>query len=224
MLRAVRRGVRDFSVPAPRVVVRPVLWLFLACRVLYSFVVRVFICEPLFKAHCKSYGRRFRADRHLHWVMGAGDIVLGDDVWLDGKSTITFAARFTDRPLLEIGDGTSIGDDCLFTVGRRISIGRRCLLSGGILVMDSNGHSADPRERLEGLPPANDDVRPVTIGDGVWIGKQCIIFPGVRIGEGSVVSAGSVVRGHVPPFSVVAGNPAKVMFRLKKPVEGGASS
>ena len=54
------------------------------------------------------------------------------------------------------------------------------------------------------------------IPDGVWIGRHCIIFPGVKIGENSVISAGSVVRTHVPSYSVVAGNPAKVMFRLKK--------
>ena len=90
--------------------------------------------------------------------------------------------------------------------------------------MDSSGHSADPYERLSGQPPHSDEVRPVSIGDLVWIGRQCIIFPGVRIGEGSVISAGSVVRSHVPPYSVVAGNPAKVMFRLKRPQEGGSES
>jgi acetyltransferase-like isoleucine patch superfamily enzyme len=65
--------------------------------------------------------------------------------------------------------------------------------------------------------PDPEDIRPVIIRDNVWIGKRCIIFPGVRIGEGSVISAGSVVRSHVPAYSVVAGNPAKVMFRLKSP-------
>jgi acetyltransferase-like isoleucine patch superfamily enzyme len=83
--------------------------------------------------------------------------------------------------------------------------------------MDSNGHPVDPRLRWAGEPPAPEDVRPVVIADGVWVGRQCIIFPGVKVGEGSVISAGSVVRTHVPPYSVVAGNPAKVMFRLKRP-------
>jgi acetyltransferase-like isoleucine patch superfamily enzyme len=216
-LRRLRRQFIAFRVPAPRLIAKPVLAAFLALRGVYAFVVRVFICEPLFKAHCKSYGRRLRTDCHLHWVSGPGDIIVGDDVQLDGKITFTFARRFADRPTLEIGDGTGIGHDCEFTVGRRISVGRKCILSGGILIMDSNGHRADPQERLGGRPPDDEDVRPVAIGDNVWIGKKCIIFPGVRIGEGSVISAGSVVRGHVPPFSVVAGNPAKVMFRLKKP-------
>jgi acetyltransferase-like isoleucine patch superfamily enzyme len=83
--------------------------------------------------------------------------------------------------------------------------------------MDSNGHDTDPALRWRHEAPRAEDVRPVIIRDNVWIGRNCIIFPGVKIGEGSVISAGSVVRSHVPPYAVVAGNPAKVMFRLKKP-------
>jgi acetyltransferase-like isoleucine patch superfamily enzyme len=64
----------------------------------------------------------------------------------------------------------------------------------------------------------------VTIGDDVWIGKDCIIFPGVRIGDCAIVSAGSVVRRHVPPYAVVAGNPAQVIFKLPRPGQGEADS
>jgi acetyltransferase-like isoleucine patch superfamily enzyme len=142
---------------------------------------------------------------------------LGDNVMVDGKCSISFAARFSDHPTLQIGDNTGIGHGCSFTIGKLISIGRNCNLSGDIDIMDSNGHRTDPGSRWIYEPPAPDEIRPVVICDGVWIGKHCIIFPGVKIGEGSVISAGSVVRGHVPAYSVVAGNPAKVMFRLKKP-------
>jgi acetyltransferase-like isoleucine patch superfamily enzyme len=218
LLRQAYGALNSFSVPAPALFIKPILCMFLALRASYYFILRVFICEPLFKAYCKKYGRRLRTDCHLHWVQGKGDLIVGDDVWLDGKISITFAARFADHPLFEIGDNSRIGHNCDFRIGKRISIGRNCNLSGGILVMDSNGHPADPQPRWEGHGPEPDDVRPVVIRDGVWIGLRCIIFPGVRIGEGSVISAGSVVRTHVPPYSVVAGNPAKLVFRLKKPV------
>ncbi len=66
------------------------------------------------------------------------------------------------------------------------------------------------------MPP-----RAATIGDDVWIGKNCLVFPGVRIGNGAIVSAGSVVRKHVPPYAVVAGNPAQVVFRLPRPEGDG---
>jgi acetyltransferase-like isoleucine patch superfamily enzyme len=217
MVRWAYRAFYTFSVPAPKVVVKPLLWLFLSARSAYHFVLRVFVCEPIFKAYCTKYGRNLRTDCHLHWVAGKGDIIIGDNVWLDGAINIKFAARFSNHPTLEIGDHTGIGHGCSFTIGKRISIGRNCNLSGDTVIMDSNGHDTDPNARWAHEPPAPEDVRPVVIRDGVWIGVRCIIFPGVRIGEGSVIAAGSVVRTHVPSYSVVAGNPAKVMFRLKKP-------
>jgi len=217
LLRWGYRAVNRFSVPAPRIIVRPLLRFFLLIRRAYYFVVRVFFCEPLFKAYCTKYGRNLHTGCFLHWIAGKGDIVLGDNVTLDGKTTIVFAARFSDHPTLEIGDNSGIGHNCFFTVGKLISIGRNCILSGDISIMDSSGHDTDPVTRWAYKPPESEDVRPVVIRDGVWIGKHCLIFPGVKIGEGSVISAGSVVRSHVPPYSVVAGNPAKVMFRLKKP-------
>jgi acetyltransferase-like isoleucine patch superfamily enzyme len=222
-LRWAHRSINRFSVPAPRIVVRPLLWLFLLVRNAYYFAVRVFICEPLFKAYCAKYGRNLHTDCYLHWISGKGDIIIGDNVTLDGKSNIAFAARFSDQPTLQIGDNTGIGHGCSFTIGKLISIGRNCTLSGEITIMDSNGHDADPAARSARKPPKPEDIRPVIIRDEVWIGRQCLIFPGVKIGEGSVISAGSVVRTHVPPYSVVAGNPARVMFRLKKPDQSSQS-
>jgi acetyltransferase-like isoleucine patch superfamily enzyme len=217
LLRWTYRAINNFAVPAPRIVVKPLLWLFLLVRNSYYFAARVFICEPLFKAYCTKYGRNLHTDCHFHWVSGKGDIILGDNVTMDGKISIGFASRFSDHPTLQIGDNTGIGHGCIFTIGKLISIGSNCNLSGDITIMDSNAHRTDPVARLALEPPAPEEVRPVIIRDRVWIGRQCIIFPGVKIGEGSVISAGSIVRTHVPPYSVVAGNPAKVMFRLKKP-------
>ena len=82
---------------------------------------------------------------------------------------------------------------------------------------DSSGHPTDPAERLAGLPPSPDKVRPVTVGDNVWLGTNCFILPGTTIGEGSIVAAGAVVRGEVPPYTVVAGNPARVVAMLRRP-------
>ena len=145
--RLIRQGyaaLNSFSVPAPALFARPILRLFLTLRASYQFLVRVFICEPMFKAYCKKYGRHLHTDCHLHWIQGRGDIVIGDDVWVDGKISITFAARFADHPLFEIGDNSRIGHNCDFRIGKRISIGRNCNPSGNILIMDSNGHPASP--------------------------------------------------------------------------------
>jgi acetyltransferase-like isoleucine patch superfamily enzyme len=206
--------------PAPRIIVKPMLWTFLAIRSVYNFVMRVFICEPLFKAYCKQYGRGLHTDVFIHWVQGKGDIIIGDDVRIDGKCSFVFSSRYCERPILEIGDHTSMST-CSFAVGKRITIGRHCMIAGGTSLFDSNGHPADPEARLAGLPPQPEEVRPIEIGDNVWIGIRSTIYPGVRIGEGSIISANSVVRSNVRPYTVVAGNPARKIADLPQPARGG---
>lgn len=58
-------------------------------------------------------------------------------------------------------------------------------------------------------------AKPVRIGRNVWVTSQCIILPGVTIGDGSIIGAGSVVTKDVPPNCLVAGNPAKIIRQLR---------
>jgi acetyltransferase-like isoleucine patch superfamily enzyme len=209
VVRRTRRAFVQFSVPAPSLIVRPILAVFLALRATYYFIMRVFVCEPLFKAYCTRYGRNLRTGVFVHWVQGHGRIILGDDVIVDGKCSFTFGSRFTDSPTLTVGDGTGIGHGCAFTVAREIRMGRNVRVALNVRMFDSPGHPANPAARLAGLPAGEEDVRPIIIGDNVWIGSEAIIFPGVTIGEGAVVAAGAVVMSDVPPFTLVAGNPAR---------------
>jgi acetyltransferase-like isoleucine patch superfamily enzyme len=214
-VRAVYRALQRCGVPAPKPLVLPALWTFLAIRSLYYLGMRMFVCEPLFKAYCARHGKRLRTGVFVHWVEGAGDIVVGDDVWIDGKCSFTFAARFSERPTLVIGDGTGIGHNCSFTVAKQISIGRHCRIANDVWMFDSSGHPTDPEARLAGRPPAIEDVRPIRLGDNVWIGRGATIFPGVEIGDGSVVCAGAVVMSLVPSRTLVGGNPARALSVLK---------
>jgi acetyltransferase-like isoleucine patch superfamily enzyme len=224
-VRAYRRKVLGFEITPNKAVLEPLLYAYIVARNLREHGKRVLVCQPLFRAYCKECGPGLRTGDFVHWVQGDGDIVVGSNVWLDGKSSITFAARFADRPTLIIGDNTAIGHETDFIVGKRITIGKNVNISGASRIFDSSGHPSDPVARRNHEPPPPDSVRPVTIGDDVWIGKNCLVFPGVRIGEGSIISAGSVVRRHVPPYSVVAGNPAQVVLRLPKPgADGGPGS
>jgi acetyltransferase-like isoleucine patch superfamily enzyme len=196
-------------VPAPRLIVRPALRLAVAIRSLYYFMARVFVCEPLFKAYCREYGRNLHTGVFLHWVKGRGDIIAGDDVTFDGKCSITFAARYCDRPTLRVGDRSGLNHNVSLVIGREISIGSDCRIASNVAIFDVSGHPADPDDRRAGLPPSPEEVKPVRICDNVWVGRNAIIHPGVTIGEGSIVSAGAVVMSDVPPRSVVAGNPAR---------------
>jgi len=215
--RGVRRSVFRLSLPAPKVLVLPLLWVYLAARSTYHYLARLLVCEPLFKAQCTRYGRHVHTSAHLHWITGRGDIVLGDHVTFDGKSSIKFAARYADRPTLEVGSGTGFSTGCRLIVARRITVGRKCRIGWNVTIRDSNGHASDPVSREAGLPPPDDEVKPVRIGDNVWIGSGVVIGPGIEIGDGSIVSAQAVVLTNVPPYTIVAGNPARRIGTLQPP-------
>ena len=207
-LRRTRRAFLGFSVPVPHALARVLLACFLGCRTVFKFFIRVFICAPLFKAYCSSYGRRLTATR-VPWVQGHGRIVVGDDVRINGRIAITFTVRYSDTPVLEVGDGSSIGHNTSFVVGKRISIGKDCLIANDVIMFDAPGHPTNAPLRRVGAAAPPEAVKPVTISDNVWIGQRGIICPGVTVGEGAVVSAGSVVMTDVAPYTIVAGSPAR---------------
>lgn len=216
-LRAARGAGRGFTLPSPRWLVRPYLWLFLGARGTLFFLRRTLVAEPLFKAYCTRVGRGVTTGIHVPWVCGSGELVVGDRVHVSGKLSLHFAASFVARPRLEIGDHSDIGHDVRFVVGRGIRLGRHVQVAGGTTFRDSGGHPVDPARRQAGSAPDADDVRPVLVHDNVWIGSNVLVMPGTEIGEGAIVSAQSVVSGKVAPYTVVAGNPARRIASLPPP-------
>lgn len=101
--------------------------------------------------------------------------------------------------------------DCIMLDAGPINIGDNCLL-GPMTCIYTVSHDINPRKRAAGISYA----KPVTIGDNVWVGGNCIILPGVSIGNNAIIGAGSVVTKDVPENAVVAGNPAKVIRYLEK--------
>ena len=93
-----------------------------------------------------------------------------------------------------------------------ITIGKNCVLTGCTIL----GHDASTNFLL-GIERS--PVMPVIIGDNCFIGHQAIVLMGVTIGEGSIIGAGAVVTKSVPPGSVVAGNPARVISTVQDLVE-----
>jgi acetyltransferase-like isoleucine patch superfamily enzyme len=212
--RSAYQAVMHFHLPAPRVIVRPLLVVYLALRSAWYFVFRVFVCEPFFKASCARYGRNLTTGVYTPWILGGGDVIVGDDCNVVGKLHIVFANRYAERPTLRVGDRTGLGHNCQFTVAISITIGDDCHIAGGTRMFDTSGHPLDPVKRLAGLPAEESDVKPITIGNNVWIGAECVIFPGVNIGDNSVVATGSVVTGDVPASTFVAGFPARMVRRF----------
>jgi len=209
LLRRVVKGSRGISVPLPRFLAATLLAIVLSVRTGFYWLRRVLYAEPLFRGYLTACGDRFHTGIFLHWVMGRGIFVVGDDVTLDGKSSFLFASRYSAEPTLKIGSRTGIGHDCSFTIGRSITIGEDCRIANGVIMFDASGHAFESEPRRMGLPAADSSVKPILIQNNVWIGNRSVIFPGVTIGENSIVSAGSVVTSSVPPNSLMIGNPAR---------------
>lgn len=153
----------------------------------------------------------------------SGSIRIGNNVKIDSKNRgyhINMHSPtkiFADRPgaLVEIGDETCIHGSCLHA-HKLIRIGKRCLIAANCQLFDDSGHQAsfrdvENRRFSEGVPKA------IVVEDYVWIGANCIILPGTHIGYGSIIGAGSVVSGTIPPMVIAAGNPAVVIKKNASP-------
>lgn len=127
-------------------------------------------------------------------------LIVGDDYTLGYGSDIEVFAGAT----LEIkGKGaTNIGATII--CGEYISIGERVMMGRNVTIRDNNGNHYISRRGYK-------NTRPVIIGDKVWLCEGCTIMPGVKIGEGAIVGAKSVVFSNVPAHSIVSGNPAVVV-------------
>jgi acetyltransferase-like isoleucine patch superfamily enzyme len=150
----------------------------------------------------------------LPYIQGSGRIVIGNHVTFGGKPDFMFGNRADTQPELIIGDHTFIGHQCLFAVSRSVTIGKHCLLAEGVRVADYDGHPIDSERRRRGEPTPPEGIRPVVIGDDVWIGANAIILKGVRIGDRAIIGAGAIVTRNVESDTVVAGNPARVVKQL----------
>ena len=131
---------------------------------------------------------------------------IGKNVRINNGSNFTYNT-------IEIGDDVSVGVRCVIQsahgtirIGSHVMIGPGVQIHGGDHVVDR------PCVFMDTVHDKKDDEDGVlVIGDDVWIGGNAIILKGVTIGDGSVVAAGSIVTKDVPPCSIVAGIPARVI-------------
>lgn len=144
-------------------------------------------------------------------------IRIGKDCLIEG-----YLVTETDESLLTIGDNTYIGGGTVIDCVKSINIGNDVLISYECILADSDNHSTKYSVRKKDLADwklqkhdwTTTNSKPIEISTGVWIGARAIILKGVTIGEGSIVGAGSVVTKDVPAWTIVAGNPAKIIREI----------
>jgi acetyltransferase-like isoleucine patch superfamily enzyme len=122
---------------------------------------------------------------------------------------------------VKLGEGTFINSNCTIVDTCLVSIGARTMLAPNVSLY-SGTHPLDPevRDGLNG-PELGKEI---WIEEDWWIGGNAIILPGVRIGKGSTVGAGSVVTKDVPPYKVVAGNPARIIKDVPRNTDAARTS
>lgn len=152
-----------------------------------------------------SKGRRVTL-RGRPSVANQGTLIVGDRVRL--VSTIATLELVTlPGGTLEIGDNVFINFGSSIVAARQVTIGNDCLVGTHVSIMDCDFHRVEDKTwDTSGLP--------VILEDRVWLGNRSIVLKGVTIGHDAVVAAGSVVTRNVPPCTVVAGVPARVVRRF----------
>jgi acetyltransferase-like isoleucine patch superfamily enzyme len=140
-------------------------------------------------------------------ISGEGRLVLGNGITLVGNVVpIEFVSH--KGACITIGDHTFINYGSSILAHKLVTIGCHCLLGHYTFILDNNEHDLQQHRMV---PPSE----PVVIEDYVWIGSRACILPGVRVGHHSAIGAGSVVTTDVPPYCLVAGNPARVIRTIR---------
>lgn len=166
-----------------------------------------------FVSHCgfSTYGK----NNHISFVNHANMVYTsiciygeGNEVAFDGCSGIISLTVRGNNCKVVIGPKTTIEHAYMICMGNEnsITIGKDCMFSGQVEIWNTDSHLITD---MAGNPI--NPSRPVTIGNHVWIGKRVCVLKGVTIGDNSVVGMGSMVAKDVPPHSIAAGNPIKVI-------------
>jgi acetyltransferase-like isoleucine patch superfamily enzyme len=135
--------------------------------------------------------------RHRHSFLSvAGNLFIGPGVRIDlgVNSSLSF------------GGGTELANDVTVICKQEMVFGKNNIVAAGTIIRDTDGHAIHYDGSIN-----PEMTKRIVIGDHVWIGNKALILKGVTIGEGAVIAAGAVVTKDVPPFSLAAGNPARII-------------
>lgn len=171
-----------------------------------------FFIHHSLKPKFSSFGKHVMILNPQHLKIFGENISIGDYATLicSSNKKIDISTWQTDK----LNGSISLGNYILISPGtsirsaESIDIGDSTMIASDVVITDSDWHGIYDRTDYVATP------KPVKIHKNVWIGERSIILKGTQIGENSIIGAGSVVHGDIPPNSVYAGNPAKEVKKL----------
>ncbi|MDR1367773.1 MAG: acyltransferase [Candidatus Accumulibacter sp.] len=168
---------------------------------------------PLLFSNCSMTAKIKKSG--IHFKEGV-DLAVGHHSIIEGD---VFFEK--ENASLRVGDRTFIGAS-IFSCAEKIQIGNDVLIAFGVVIADHDSHAIDFAHRQNDVRLWHEGKKdwthvktaPVIVGDKAWIGMNALILEGVTVGEGAIIGAGAVVTRDVPQWTLVAGNPARVIRAL----------
>ena len=152
---------------------------------------------------------------------GAKHIVIKDNVFIGENCYVTAWDKWGEQifsPQILLEESVNIGAYNHITAINRIQIGKQVIIGKFVTITDNSHGMCKEYSELDIAPVTRPlySKGPVVIEDNVWIGDKVVILPNVTIGKGAIIGAGSIVTKNIPPYTIAAGNPAKIIKTLKK--------
>lgn len=172
------------------------------------FILRSAICSIFFRM-CGARSSLVRCEGRLPVLRNRGHIEIGPSFRVRGRIAPCELGASSPKAYLKIGERVFINQGASVTATCHIEIGDDTLIGPFAVIYDTNYHQIDPDHPVQSAP--------VVIGSNVWLGHGVVVLPGSKIGDHTVVAAGSTVRGDLPPSVLAVGNPAQPIRSLNAP-------
>ncbi|MDA3883773.1 MAG: acyltransferase [Bacteroidales bacterium] len=147
-------------------------------------------------------GKAVHVDKNVEFMRFPQNISIHDNVAI--KEGVRICSCNT-QATISIGENTTIGYHNFIFASEKILIGANCLIAPFVYIVDSD-HQIQKNKLIN---QQENSTAPITIGNDVWIASNVTILKGVTIEDGAIIAAGSVVKDHVPAFTIYGGIPAK---------------
>lgn len=140
-------------------------------------------------------------------INGNGKIYLHSG--LGCRSNVIF--NVSDGGVIDIGCNVSFNDGCMLNARKKITIGKNTVIGQNVMMYDHD-HNYQDLEKMR-----NDFlVEKITIGENVWIGSNVIILRGSTVGDGAVIGAGTIIKGDIPPNTMVYNSRELVQKKIRE--------
>lgn len=177
-------------------------------------MVTFFYWTPLFNSRLAAPAKNLRLYSGMPLVLGPLQIHIDEDCRISGVTTLSGRWASKEAPQLIVGKNCDIGHMTNISIGTKVVLGNNVRIAARCYLAGYPGHPLDVQDRAKGMACKDDQARPITLEDDVWLGTNVFVIAGVTIGRGSVIAAGSVVTKDIPANVIAGGNPARIIRRL----------